>query len=368
MLDFYSSSVIGSEIRIVRKLPEKEIANFYTDAEKLQEIIDNIISNAIKFVNPTGGLITFELEEEKDVVLISVSDNGIGINKKKLETIFNRFEQAHDGRNSPYRGTGIGLAFSKQLVGYLKGRIWAESEGEGKGAKFTVELEKGKHIFDEKDFSDEEMGQGKREEAKALIETDIGMKLSEEKVVTYFTDPKKENETDYKKGIILIIDDDRNVREIVLKYLKSNGYMNFIAASDGKLGLEAVFAHSPDIILCDYNMPNMKGDEFHNELADNPKYKEIPFVFLSAIADENLIMERRQKGARAYLKKPIDEKVLLITVEENIKKYFEYQRISRLATIDELTGLNNRKAVISALKHESATSCFPRSARRYGAR
>ncbi len=354
ILDFYSSSVLGSDIKIIRKLPAKKINNFYTDIEKLEEIIDNIMSNAIKFRNPKNAIITCELKEKNNVVLICISDNGIGIKKDKLETIFNRFEQAHNGRNSPYRGTGIGLAFAKQLVGYLKGNIWAESDGEGKGSKFFIEFKKGKDIFDKKDFYDEEITQIKKKDVKALIELDIGTRADEDKIVTYFTDLNKENEADYKKGIIIIIDDDKNVQEIVIKYLKNFGYRNFIAASDGKSGLEAVYEYSPDLIICDYNMPHMKGDEFHNELINNPKYQKIPFVFLSAIADEDLIMERRQKGANAYLKKPIDENILIITVEENLKKYFEYLKISKLATIDELTGLKNKREIIENLRRELA--------------
>ncbi|MBN1798761.1 MAG: diguanylate cyclase [Spirochaetales bacterium] len=355
ILDFYSSSVLGSDIKIIRKLPGKKISNFYTDIEKLEEIIDNIMSNAIKFRNPKKGIITCELKEKNNTALICISDNGIGIKKEKLETIFNRFEQAHNGRNSPYRGTGIGLAFAKQLVGYLKGNIWAESDGEGKGSKFFIEFKKGKEIFDKKDFYDEENTHIKKKDVKALVELEIGTRESEEKIVTYFTDLNRENEADYKKAIIIIIDDDKNVREIVIKYLKNYGYRNFIAAADGKSGLEAVYEYSPDLILCDYNMPNMKGDEFHNELISNPKYKKIPFVFLSAIADKDLIIERRQKGANAYLKKPIDEKILILTVEENIKKYFEYLKISKLATIDELTGLKNKRAIIENLRRELAT-------------
>jgi len=354
ILDFYSSSLLGTKIQIIRKIPYKKIENFYTDIEKLEQIIDNIMSNAIKFINPSNGIITCKLEDKDNEVLICIADNGIGIQKNKLKTIFDRFEQAHNGRNSPYRGTGIGLAFAKQLVGYLKGEIWAESEGEGKGSKIFIELKKGKNIFNGKDFFDEEIKQIKREDAKVLIELEIETRSNEEKIMTFFTDLNKENEADYKKGIILIIDDDKNVIQIVIKYLKNYGYKNFITASDGKFGLEAVYEYSPDLIICDYNMPNMKGDEFHNELVDNPKYKEIPFIFLSAIADENLIIERRQKGANAYLKKPIDEKIFIITVEENIKKYFEYLKISQLATIDELTGLNNRRSIIASLKHELA--------------
>jgi diguanylate cyclase (GGDEF)-like protein len=354
ILDFYSSSVLGSDIKILRKLPANKINNFYTDAEKLEEIIDNIMSNAIKFRNPKKAMITCELKEKDNSVSICISDNGIGIQKDKLEMIFNRFEQAHNGRNSPYRGTGIGLAFAKQLVGYLKGNIWAESEGEGKGSKFFVEFKKGKEHFDKNDFSDEKGIQIKKKNVKALIELDIETRANEEKIVTYFTDLNKENEADYKKGVIIIIDDDRNVREIIIKYLKNYGYKNFITTSDGKLGLEAVYEYSPDLIICDYNMPNMKGDVFHNELIENPRYKEIPFIFLSAIADEDLMIERRQKGANAYLKKPIDEKLLIITVEENIKKYFEYLKVSKLATIDELTGLKNKRDIIENLERELA--------------
>jgi diguanylate cyclase (GGDEF)-like protein len=351
VLDFYSSSVVGSGIRIIRELPDGEVENFCTDREKLQEILDNIISNAVKFVNPDSGIITCELKDLEDRVQIHVSDNGIGIPKSKLETIFNRFEQAHVGRNSPYRGTGIGLAFAKQLVGYLHGRIWAESEGERKGSRFVVELRKGRDCFDEKDFTEEETEQVRPADSRVLIQSEIGAKIDEERIAAHITELNAEDELDYKKGIILVIDDDKNVRDIILKYLRNNGFMNFIIASDGRYGLEAAYEYSPDLILCDYNMPNMKGDELHNQLIDNPKFRETPFLFLSAIADEDLIIERREKGANAYLKKPIDEKLLIITVEENLKKYFDYVKVSRLATIDELTGLHNKRAILADLKH-----------------
>lgn len=62
------------------------------------------------------------------------------------------------------------------------------------------------------------------------------------------------------------------------------------------MGLDAVYEHSPDLIICDYNMPNMRGDQFHDEIIANPQFKEIPFIFRSAIADERLILERRKRG------------------------------------------------------------------------
>ncbi len=152
--------------------------------------------------------------------------------------------------------------------------------------------------------------------------------------------------------LIAAYDDEKNIREIVKHYLVNVGYQNFLLVSDGKKGLQAVYDYFPDIIICDQNMPNMKGDQFYNELSDNPSFKRIPFIFLSAINDENLIVKQREKGVDAFLKKPIEKRELLLTVEQLIKKYFEYIKLLQLATKDELTGLENRRAIIERLHHE----------------
>lgn len=352
LLDYYESSVSASGIKIQRKLPEKAIEDFYTDSEKLEEILDNILSNAVKFVNPGTGIISVMLEEDEEHVKIMISDNGIGIPPDKLDVIFNRFEQLQEGRNNRYHGTGIGLAFSKQLADFLKAEIWAESEGDGKGSKFTVRLKKGAGHFNRKDFSRKEAFPRNKTDIKTLIQSDLEEKMHNNNIKTIFQDLNGENGTDYKRGIILIIDDDRNICEIIYKYLLNNGFKNFIIASDGKQGLEALYEYSPDIVICDYNMPNMKGDDLHNRLINNPVYKEIPFIFLSAVADNSLMLERRELGAAAFLKKPIEEKLFIITVEEQLIKYYELKKIKRMATRDELTGLNNRKTILENLKRE----------------
>ena len=84
-----------------------------------------------------------ELKEKNDSIIISIKDNGIGIPKDKIKILFKRFERVSGTINMKYAGTGIGLAFSKQLINYLKGKIWVESKGEGKGSTFYIELKKG---------------------------------------------------------------------------------------------------------------------------------------------------------------------------------------------------------------------------------
>lgn len=147
IVDFYSSSYTRNKIQIIKKLPVKEIKNFHTDSEKLEEILNNIISNAIKFTDKNNGIIIVEMKEKRESIIISIKDNGIGIPKNKIKMLFKRFESVKGIISTKYAGTGIGLAFSKQLIDYLKGKIWVESGGEGKGSTFYIELKKDISFF-----------------------------------------------------------------------------------------------------------------------------------------------------------------------------------------------------------------------------
>jgi len=108
----------------------------------------------------------------------------------------------------------------------------------------------------------------------------------------------------------------------------------------------------PDIILCDFNMPNLRGDQFHDKLIKLPKHQNIPFIFLSAIDDENLKIIRKKKGAAAYLTKPIIEKDLKMTVETLLKKRMEDQKTFSYSAIDHVTSLFNQKLIKQRLHSE----------------
>ncbi|MBN1799828.1 MAG: diguanylate cyclase [Spirochaetales bacterium] len=82
----------------------------------------------------------------------------------------------------------------------------------------------------------------------------------------YLKEVNKEDEFDYKKGKILIVEDDKNIRKVIIRYLINNSYKNFIQAANGRQGLEALYEYTPDLIICDYNMPHMKGDVFHDKM------------------------------------------------------------------------------------------------------
>jgi len=352
IINYYSLALKITNIKIIKNLPSTKIDDFYSDREKLEEIINNIVSNSIKFVDKDNGIINIELYDNKDFILIIISDNGIGIDKNQLNNIFNRFDQANTKITNKYKGTGIGLAYAKQLINFMKGEIWAESEGEGKGAKFLIQLKKGKAHFNIKDIVIKKDDFTNTNENIEILKAKFNEDYNNDHLQILFNNLNNENEYEHHKGKILIIDDDRNIRKIIMNYLIKNNFQNFILASNGYTGINAIYKYHPDIIICDYNLNDIKGDVIHNEILTNPEYKNIPFVFLSAIADQNIINERRERGASAYIKKPIVEKEFIITINNLLVKYFELKKIIKLASIDELTGLHNRRSILNNLKHE----------------
>jgi DNA-binding LacI/PurR family transcriptional regulator/signal transduction histidine kinase len=146
---FYRPVLAVSGIVLEDELPEGEVEDLYSDPDKVEQIMHNLISNAAKFVQPGKGRIRLALAEREGEVQIRVTDDGEGIPPERLETIFVRYNAQ---RKCPRRGgSGIGLAFVKELATYLKGSIAAASDGPGKGATFTLTLRRGKDVFEKVD-------------------------------------------------------------------------------------------------------------------------------------------------------------------------------------------------------------------------
>lgn len=124
-------------VSFIRKLPKKA-AFVEIDEDKLTQVLDNIISNAMKY-SPEGGNITFSIKEQEQQIIVSVSDNGVGIPKENIDKIFDRFYRVDKARTRKLGGTGLGLAIAKEMVEAHGGRIWASSK-EGKGTKISFTL------------------------------------------------------------------------------------------------------------------------------------------------------------------------------------------------------------------------------------
>jgi diguanylate cyclase (GGDEF)-like protein len=352
--DFYQSAVTGTKIQILCSLPPRPIGNFYTDVDKLEEILHNLVSNALKFVDPEGGVITIALHDDGSDLGIVVGDNGAGIPPNKLESIFERYERIEDVRGSGTKGTGIGLAFVKELMGYLRGAVRAESDGPGKGSRFILRFPKGREAFKDEDLVEDpfdlsEIHADQRKHFQRALGATLVDSIQSDEIEVSCADLNKEGEFDPQKGVILIVDDSYSIREILKEYLVNSGYRNFITATNGKAGIEAVFLHRPDIIICDYSMPKMRGDELHDQIASNPDFKRTPTLFLTAMTDKDLMLERKRKGAVAYLTKPIDDGELIVTIDIHMRRYMEYKLLVQQASTDELTGLANKQTIVKLL-------------------
>lgn len=147
-------TVSGKQYEIVRDYPIKSIW-VEIDTDKMNQVLDNILNNAIKY-SPDGGQITVSMKTTETQLIISVSDQGLGIPKKDLPLIFDRFYRVDKARSRQQGGSGLGLAIAKEIVKQHKGFIWAKSDY-GKGSTFTIVLpyEKDSEIYDEWDDEEE---------------------------------------------------------------------------------------------------------------------------------------------------------------------------------------------------------------------
>lgn len=288
--DIYESFVYKSKetnIQYTFDSPVKLI-EAYIDKAQLEKVIYNLLSNAFKFT-PNEGRIEVKIEETQQDILIRIIDSGKGISEENKERIFTNFYQEDtEQRNT---GTGIGLALSKSIAKLHQGDLIVE---EGEQTVFCLSLKKGfKHL------------QGFK-----LIEEDYGNDLS-----VNFLD-EEEQEQDFDLPSILVIEDNKEVREFVVDTLKDKYRM--FTAENGSQGLKVTLAQMPDIVISDVMMPVMDGIEYCKIVKSDERINHIPVVLLTARIGEADELEGLKIGADAYMTKPFTIEKLKYTVSNLI--------------------------------------------------
>src|SRR5699024_10328440 len=143
VIERFEMNAKDSNIHFIKEVPEGEFT-VWIDPDRMTQVLDNIISNAIKY-SPDGGNITVQLRHQMTQIVVSVRDEGIGIAYDKLEKIFDRFYRVDKARTRKFGGTGLGLAITQELIELHYGEIWARSiEGKGTVISFTLPLVQGK--------------------------------------------------------------------------------------------------------------------------------------------------------------------------------------------------------------------------------
>ena len=282
------------------------------DAEKMRQILTNLISNALKF-SPEDSALFIKVDKVKNSLNLEVRDEGYGISENELPFIFDRFFQAENNEYKISQGTGIGLALTKELVELLNGSIDVKSEL-GTGTTFTITL-------------------------PITNNADVNKPILSESQLTLGTVVPHLNEefADDDSNTVLIVEDNVDMARYIASCLLPDYKVSF--AKNGKEGLELAETKIPDIVITDVMMPIMDGFEFTHKLQANSNTNHIPIIMLTSKAMQEDKLVGITSGADAYLTKPFQKEELRLRMQMLIAKRKKLQATYSVNTIVEKTTL-----------------------------
>lgn len=302
-----------NNLDIVFQSKEKDIS-LYFDTQKMEEVMYNLLFNAVKFT-PSGGKIVVAVSKENNdssgFVKISIQNTGIGFPKEHSDYIFDRFYQAANLKEAGYTGSGIGLALTKEIILLHHGTIDAHSREE-KETEFIIRLPLGnKHL--------------KPNEIVTLSETTSALKKNQEGE-RLFMFPVEEGETDTDENIetslpqntILLIDDNAIFRKYIRGRLEA--IYRVVVAVDGQDGIRKAKETLPDLIISDIAMPGIDGFELCNALKKDISTSHIPIILLTGKAAEEDIIKGLKTGVDDYITKPPNTKILIARIKNLIER------------------------------------------------
>lgn len=308
----------------LKLIPAEEQVYCYLDRDKVEKIMNNILSNALKFTPEHGEILIMVCKKNKFAEII-ISDSGIGISKDRHTKIFDRFYQVDGSHTKEQEGTGIGLALTKELVELHRGSIAVESE-EGEGTTFTIQFLLGhahlkpEEIYTEKVIQSDEQGVILTVETAPVSDSNEKTGLHVDSYLTNIQTDEQE-----EKPLLLIVEDNLDVRTFIRGFLEKEYCV--VEASDGQDGINKAFNHIPDLIVSDVMMPKMDGYQLCKQLKTDERTSHIPVILLTAKAASEDKIEGLETGADDYIKKPFDEQELKIRIKnliEQRKKLREY--------------------------------------------
>lgn len=290
----------------------------WVDMNNFDKILMNIFSNAFKYT-PEQGEITVSLSTGRDATRrdplkeyfeITVTDSGIGLDREKIERIFERFYQIDNDVTKSNFGTGIGLHLSRSLVELHHGIIFAENREDAPGSRFVIRIPLGSaHLR-----TDE------LEDVEALI-TPHAVLVKPEKtdLEEVFEEEEGEEDEEGKKTgkaknrmRILIVEDE----EEILSYLKEEleGDYRIMTRKNGREAYDTILADTPDLVISDIMMPEMDGLSLCRKIKQNTNVNHVPVILLTAKSKPEDTMEGMATGADAYMVKPFNTELLKSTI------------------------------------------------------
>jgi two-component system CheB/CheR fusion protein len=241
-----------------------------------------LLNNSVKFT-PRGGRITVRLEEEADEIVLTVADNGQGIDAAFLPHIFEIFRQADAGTSRSQQGMGIGLAVVQQLIELHGGTVNASSGGKDQGATFTIRLRR----------------MNGRAQLGSTVDLGIGA----------------------LDGMSVLVVDDSEDTTVMVRHLLELGGASVCAATSGFEALQIAREQEFDVVLSDISMPGMDGFEFLSRLRKLPGKEDLPAVALTGFGRPEDVQRASNEGFYGHLTKPFDIQTLARMLQKLPRKH-----------------------------------------------
>lgn len=299
---------INFTIQLAEDLPE----SWYTDPQRLIQIITNLLANAFKFTSQGGITVNISRPQAaanlsrshldpRTTIAIQVTDTGIGIPADKQKVIFEAFQQADGTTSRRYGGTGLGLSISRQLAQLLGGEIQLHSEV-GQGSTFTGYFPE--RIQTDKKFTPRSLNQSPTIASQPAPAIDKhSLKQSVDEVILppqpIPNDDRDNLTTDDK--VLLIVEDDQPFAQVLME-IAHEKLFKCLLATDGDMGLQLAATYQPHAIILDLGLPQVDGWSVMEQLKDNPVTRHIPVHFVSG-TDES--KDAKKMGAIGYCLKPV---------------------------------------------------------------
>lgn len=291
----------------------------YYDQDKLEKIVNNLLSNAFKYT-PQGGAVSVNVDLTDENLSLEISDTGDGMHKKEIDRIFDRFYRVE---GTEAKGSGIGLALTKELVMLQNGQINVHSE-KGRGTTFKVRLPVALKNLPDAIHLESNTSSPSLE----IEETPMGNAKAPNGNVVPLPDHEE---------VILLVEDNQDLQRFIADILAPR--YNVLTSNDGAQGERMAFEHIPDLVISDVMMPKKDGYELCSALKNNTKTSHIPIMLLTAKAGQTNKMAGLTQGADAYLTKPFDADELLLRTKNLIearKKIWEHFKSLDFSAIPDL--------------------------------
>lgn len=312
-LTYWKSSAQKKEILFELRLPDEAVEEWF-DVEKMDKILDNLVSNAIKYTQNKGYIIVTLCVDDNSWRIV-IKDNGIGISKQDQKNLFKRFYRASNAINSHVSGSGLGLLLVQQYVTLHKGDVGVNSSESG-GSEFYVQFKRGHKAY-----------------LHNILLDDQNIPVFNQNII-----PNPSYDTDNLRLKILIVEDHEDLRSYMKLSLSS--YYSIYTAENGLVAWNEILKVNPDIVVSDLQMPEMDGFELCKKIKSTFETSHIPVIMLTVVNDKEHVVEGFTLGVDDYIEKPFDIKYLRLKINNIIQN----RKILR----QKFLGIDKKKIEISS--------------------